>query len=195
MHNKFAFLAVAVLAWSGAAHASDLNYDFIEVGYAVVDFDDFNADLKSVTIGGSFLASDEIYVFGGYSDGETDRFAGGRLAVTGYTLGLGYRLGLTRQTDINFAAAFERARVEGKGAFSPLGSDSENGYSLTVGMRHLVTREFELGADVTYVDISGDDTILTIGGLWHLTDLVAVGLQYFIGSDATGYEGGIRFKF
>lgn len=195
MALKFTLLAAALLALAGTARATDLNYDYIEAGYSAVDFDDFDEDLKMLSVAGSFLASDEIYVYGGYSDGQTDSFGGGRLGVTGFTLGLGYRFGISRQTDLNFSGAFERVRVEGKGALSPLGSDSENGYSLTVGLRHLITRELELGADVTYVDVGGDDTVLTLGGLWHVSDLVAVGLRYFVGSDADGFEGGIRFKF
>jgi len=195
MKVTFAFLAAGLFMMSGAAHATDLNYNYIEVGYFEVDYDDFSEDLTGIAIGGSMLVANEIYVFGGYQDGETDRFAGGRLGLTGYTLGVGYRFGLGPQTDFNFAAAFERAKVEGKGGLSFLGSDSENGYSLSVGVRHLVTRQFELGADVTYVDISDDDTILTLGGLLHLSDLVAVGLGYFVGSDADGFEGRLRFKF
>ncbi|HUG99817.1 MAG TPA: outer membrane beta-barrel protein [Gammaproteobacteria bacterium] len=195
MDAKITLLAAGLLMFTGTAQATELNYDYIEVSYSEVDFDDFDEDLTGVTIGGSFLVSEEIFVYGAYSDGETDSFGGGRIAVSGYSLGLGYRFGVSPQTDVNFGAAFERAKVEGKGAFSGLGSDSENGYSLSVGVRHLVTRDFELGADVTYVDIDTDDTVLTLGGLWHVTDLVAVGLGYFVGSDASGFEGGVRFKF
>lgn len=195
MDAKFMLLAAGLLVFAGTAHATDLNYDYIEAGYSQVDFDDIDEDLTGVSIGGSFLVSDEIFVYGNYVDGETDRFAGGRLGVTGFTLGLGYRLGVAPQTDFTFGAAFERSKVEGQGALSFLGSDSENGYSLSVGARHLLVPEFELAADVTYVDIGEDDTILTLGGLWHITQLVAVGLDYFVGSDASGFEGRIRFKF
>ena len=195
MQRKFIFLAAGLCALAGAAHATDLNYDYLQAGYAEVDFDDVDEDLTGITIGGSFLVAEQIYLFGSYADGQTDRFAGGRLESTGYTLGMGYRYGVGPQTDFNFAAAYEYAEVEGTGGLSFLGSDSENGYSLTVGVRHLVSQAFELGADVTYVDIADDDTILTMGGLWHVNPLVALGLGYFTGSDAQGFEGGVRFKF
>ena len=195
MKLKFTLLAAGLFALGGAAHATDLKYDYLQVGYAEVDFDDVDEDLTCISIGGSFLVAEQVYLFGSYTDGETDRFAGGRLETTGYTLGAGYRYGVGPQTDFNFAAAFEYADVEGTGGLSFLGSDSENGYSLTVGVRHLVAREFELGADVTYVDIADDDTILTVGGLWHINDQVALGLGYFTGSDAQGFEGAVRFKF
>jgi hypothetical protein len=195
MKSKFTLLVASLFALAGAAHATELNYNFVEAGYSVIDFDDFNEDLNSVYVNGSFLVAEEIFLFAGFADGQTDRFAGGRLGLTSYTLGIGYRLGVGPQTDVNFAAAFERARIEGKGGLAFLGSDSENGYSLSVGVRHLVVPEFEIGADVTYINIDEDDTVLTLGGLWHITELVAVGLSYSIGSDAQGFAGSVRFKF
>lgn len=196
MNAGFTFLAAGLFAFAGAAQATNLNYDYLEIGYAKVDFDDVDEDLTALSIGGSFLVSEDIYLFGSYTDGETDKFAGGRLETTAYTLGIGYRYGVGPQTDFNFAAAFEGAEVEGAGNLSFLGSDSENGYSLSIGARHLVAPEFELGLDVTYVDIGDeDDTVLTAGGLWHITDVVAVALGYAVGNDAQSIEGGVRFKF
>lgn len=199
MNAKFTVLLAGLFGLVGMAQATDLNYDYVEVGYAEVDFDDFDEDLTGFYIRGSFLLAEQIYLFGGYADGETDSFNAfdgrGRLESTGYTLGVGYRYGVGNQTDFTFGAAFERAEIEGKGGLSFLGSDSENGYSLSVGLRHLVTPQVELGANVAYVDIGDDDTILTLGGLFHITELVAVGLAYFVGSDADGFEGGVRFKF
>lgn len=193
MIARLTLLAAGLIAFASPAQATDLNYDYVEVGYSHVDFDDFGPDLKSVIIGGSVLVSPDLYFFGRYLDGETDRFAGGRIAATNFTLGAGYRLPITRQTDLNFAGAFERARVRGRGAFT--GSDTDNGYSLSAGVRHLVAPEFELRGDVTYIDIDGDDTVLTLGGQWHVSELVAVGFDYFLGSDAEGFEGRVRFKF
>lgn len=191
--------AVGLLGIAGAAQATDLNYNYVQVVYSVVDIDDFNEDINSVGIDGSFLVTDTVYLFAGYADGETDRFSvfgtSGRLGLESYTAGVGYRYELAPQTDLNFSAAWERQKVEGRSGFSFAGSESENGYSVAVGMRHLVTRQFEIGADVTYIDVADDDTILTFGALWHITDLVAVGGSYSLGSDADAIAGGIRFKF
>jgi hypothetical protein len=201
MHLKSCVLigVAGAFALAGVARATDLNYDYIEAGYQVVDFDDVSQDLKSVTINGSFLVAEQVYVFAGYQDGETDSVSlgpdRGRIGLTGYTLGLGYRHGLSQQTDLNLAAAFERREVEGQGGLSFLGSDDESGYSLSLGLRHLLSSQFELGADVTYIDVGDDDTVLTLGGLWHINEVVAVSASYFVGSDADGFEGGIRFKF
>lgn len=196
MQKKSAVLAAAMLAFAGAAQATDLNYNYLDIGYTVTDIDDFSVDVKSYGIAGSFLLSNEIFVYGGYMDGQTDRFQGGRIDISGYTLGAGYRLGVGPRTDFNFGAAFERARLKGTGTLSGMGSDSDNGYSLSVGVRHLLTPQFEIGADVTYIDVfDDDDTVLTVGGLWHINEVVAVGLSVGAGSDTTSYTGGVRFKF
>lgn len=196
MHKKFAVLAASMFAFAGAAQATDLNYNYLDIGYTVTDIDDISVDVKSYGIAGSFLVSNEIFVYGGYMDGQTDRFFGGRIDISGYTLGLGYRLGISPQTDFNFGAAFERARLKGTGAHAGLGSESDNGYSLSVGVRHLFAPQFEFGAAVTYVDVfDDDDTVLSVGGLWHINEVVAVGLAYGVGSDASSYTGSVRFKF
>lgn len=199
MKTTLTLLSAGLFALAGTAQAAELNYDYIEAGYSVVDFDDIDEDLSGIFIAGSVLVSDEVFLYGSYTDGQTDRFTllgdRGRIGVSGFTLGIGLRTALAPQTDLNIGAAFERARVEGRGGLSYLGSDSDNGYSLTLGLRHLVAPTFELAADVTYVDISEDDTVLTLGGLWHASELVAVGLGYFVGSDASGLEARVRFKF
>jgi predicted porin len=193
MKLKFALIVTALFGFAGAAQAAELNYNYVEVGYSVIDIDDFNEDLDSISVGGSYLFTPDVYGFASYSDGETGSFMGGKIAVSGYEIGLGYRIGMAPATDLNFEAAFQRAKVEGKGAFS--GSESENGYSIGVGVRHLVNPSIELLADVTYVDIEDDDTVLSVGGLWHITDVVAVGLGYSLASDFDGYTGTFRFKF
>lgn len=201
MNRRFtlSMVAAGLFGIAGAAQATDLNYDYVQVGYSVVDIDDVNEDISSVGIDGSFLVTDTVYLFASYADGKSDRFSAfgtsGRLGLESYTAGVGYRYELAPQTDLNFSAAWERQKVEGRNGFSFLGSESENGYSMAVGLRHLVTRQFELGADVTYIDVADDDTILTFGALWHITDLVAVGGSYSLGSDADAIAGGIRFKF
>jgi hypothetical protein len=200
MKEKLVCFAAGVLIFTGAVHAADLNYNFIEVGYGVVDFDDFDGDLKRYSVAGSALVSEQVYLFGNYSYGETDSFSvfgnRGKLGVTGLSLGAGYRHEMSRLADLTLAAAYEYAKVEGQGGLSSLGSETDNGYSLALGVRYLVAPEFELGTDVTYIDIGNtDDTILRVGGFWYLSELVAVGIGYFIGSEADGYEGRIRFKF
>lgn len=195
------FLApVALIALAVPAHAAGLNYNYLEVGYAHADVDDADEDLKSIFINGSFLVSEEVYLFAGYEDGETDSFDSifgrAKLGFSGFNAGVGYRIGLAPQTDLNLAAAFQRVKVEGKGALSVIGSDAENGYSLSLGLRHLVTRDFELNAGVSYIDVGDtDDTVFSVGGLFHIGEMVALGLGYSIGSDADAWSARVRLKF
>lgn len=190
----------ALLALAAPVHATGLSYNYLEAGYVQADLDDVDVDLKSVFVNGSFLVSEEVFLFAGYEDGESDSFdtflGRGKLGFSGFNAGVGYRIGVAPQTDLNLAAAFQRIRVEGKGALSVLGSDSENGYSLSVGLRHLVTPGFELNAGVTYIDVGdSDDTLFSVRGLFHIGDIVALGLGYSIGSDADAVSGLVRLKF
>ncbi len=186
----------ALLALSGAALASDLNYNYIEADYVTVDIDDFDEDFDGWSVNGSFLLTEQVFMFGGYSDISTDQIGGFKLSSEGLTLGLGYRYELSRQTDLNFAAAFER--VKAMAELGGFGSESvsENGYSLAVGVRHLVSPLFEVAVGAVYADIGDDDdTSATAGALFHVTEAVALGVTLGFGSDATSYAGGVRLKF
>lgn len=194
---KARMLALAgLLAIPGAALATDLNYNYVEVDYVTVDVDDIDEDFDGWAVNGSFLLSEQVFLFGGYSDISSDRIGGFKLSTEGVTLGMGYRYELSRQTDLNFAAAFERAKA--KAELSGFGSESvsESGYSLAVGVRHMAAPQLELGVGAVYVDIGdADDTSANANLLWHVTDVVALGVSLSLGSDATGYAAGVRFKF
>jgi hypothetical protein len=195
MNAKMLALA-ALLAIPGAALATDLNYNYIEADYVSIDVDDVDVDFDGWSVNGSFLLSEQVFVFGGYSDISSDRIGGVKLSTEGVTLGIGYRYELSRQTDLNFAAAFERAKA--KAEFNGFGSESvsDSGYSLAVGVRHLAAPQLELGVGAVYVDIGDeDDTTAVANALWHVTGQVALGVSLSLGSDATGYGAGVRFKF
>lgn len=190
--NTKLFALAALLAIPGAAIATDLNYNYIEADYVTVDIDDIDEDFDGWAINGSFLVAEQVFIFGGYSDLSSDQVMGFKLSTEGVTLGVGYRYELSRQTDLNFAAAYERAKVKLTG----FGSESDSGYSLAVGVRHLVSPLVELGLGVAYVDIGdSDDTSVSGNMLFHVTEQVALGLSLSLGSDATGYAAGVRFKF
>jgi len=186
----------ALSAIPGAALATDLNYDYLEVDYVTVDVDDFDEDFDGWSVNGSFLVAEQVFVFGGYADISTDRIGGFKLSSEGFTLGLGYRYELSRQTDLNFAAAFERVKADADLAGFGSESVSENGYSLAVGLRTLVSPQLELAVGAVYADIGDDDdTTATAAALFHVTEVVALTLNLSLGSDATGYAGGVRVKF
>lgn len=191
MNAKLLALA-ALLAIPGAAVATDLNYNYIDADYVSVDIDDIDEDFDGWAVSGSFLVAEQVFMFGGYSDISSDQIMGFKLSVEGLTLGLGYRHELSRQTDLNFGAAYERAKAKLTG----FGSESDSGYSLSVGVRHLVSPQFELGVGAVYVDIGdSDETSAVANALFHVTDVVAIGVGLSLGSDSTAYTGGVRFKF
>lgn len=195
MNAKLLALA-GLLVIPGAALATDLNYNYIEADYVTVDVDDIDEDFDGWSVNGSFLLTEQVFMFGGYSDISSDSVGGFKLSTEGVTLGVGYRYELSRQTDLNFAGAFERAKA--KAELGGFGSESvsENGYSLAVGVRHLVSPQLELGVGAVYVDIGDDDdTSANANALWHVTDVVALGVSLSLGSDATGYGVGVRLKF
>lgn len=199
MKKTSAIAAAALLALAGTAQADGLSYNYAQVAYERVDIDDVDVDFDGFSVSGSWLLNEDFYVFGGYGEGETSSFsigsASGRVGLESITAGLGWRHGLNPRTDLNLGVAFERSKIRGKGAFDAFGSESDNGYSLSVGLRHLLIPQLEIGAGVTYIDVIDDDTVFSAGVLGHLTPNFSVGGSYSVGSDAKGWNVGVRFNF
>jgi opacity protein-like surface antigen len=191
--------AAALLALAGTAPAHALNYSYAEVDYERVDLDDIDVAFKGFGLSGSWLLNDDFYLRGRYSNSETSSFSegglDGRFSLEQFSAGLGWRHGLAPQTDLNIGAAFERQRVKGRRDFGAFGSDSDNGFSVSAGLRHLLIPELELNAEVRYIDVIDDDTLLTVGALGHFTPNFAVRGSYTIGSDWKGFNIGLRLKF
>jgi long-subunit fatty acid transport protein len=194
-----AIAALLAVAGTGAAQAQGLSYNYAQLAYERVDLDDIDVDFDGFSISGSWLLNEDLYIFGGYGEGETSTYNigvfSGKVGLEAITAGLGWRYGLSDQTDLNLSAAFERSKVRGKGDFDVIGSESDNGYSLSVGLRHLLIPRLEVGADVTYIDVIDDDTVFTAGVLGHLTPNFSIGGSYSVGSDAKSWSVGVRFNF
>ncbi len=190
-----AALAVAPLS----AFAGGLSYNYVQAGYVSADIDDPNVDADGFDLRVSGLVSDVVYVHAGYGSLETDRFSilgtTGSLETDTITLGLGFRAPLAPTTDFIAEVAYVNADASGKGGFSGADED-DSGYSLSGGVRHLFTPQFEGGASVNYVDVfDEDETALALSALFHLTPQFSLGAGYSVGSDADSWTLGARFNF
>lgn len=186
-------VTAALIALTGTAHAQELSYDYIELGYNQIELDDFDVDVDGFGLNGSWAVTEDVFIFGNYARGETDTVvvpffdASGKLKLESFGVGFGWRHSLQERTDLNLSAAFERARLRGKGDFDFFGSESENGYSLSVALRHLIAPKLEVNGAITYADIIDDDTVFSVGVLGHLNRNFSVGGTYSVGSDAKAW--------
>lgn len=183
-------LCTAAIA-APALAADSPNYSWIGAQWmwSDVDVGPLGVDGDGPAIGFSAEVTDAFRILGGYSTADFDY----GIDVSGLQLGVGYIGKLTAAMDWEASLSWVRARAEVAGI-----SDTENGYLASLGVRGMASPKIELGASVDYVDYGGggdSDTTLSVEGLYYVTDVVAIGLGFEVGSDITTYGIGVRYDF
>lgn len=188
MHKFGKFVAAALVALPATAFADGLSYNYVEAGYVTGDVDGTDFDGFRIKLSGKI--ADAFYLFGDYEALETDTSPA--IEIDTITAGLGWRAALGKSTDFNAEVAFVNVDVEVPG----FGSDDDSGYGLGVGIRHLITPQFEVGGNVDYVDVFDDDnTSFTALGLFHVTPALSAGISYTTDDDVDAWTFGGRFNF
>ena len=184
--------AVIALFLVSPAMAERPSFNFIELGYDYVDLDlggGVDVDGDGFAFGGSFEISENMFGFASYADTGFD-FS---VDLTQMQLGLGWRTGLTDNTDFFARVAYVKAEID-----APVfGSLDENGYGLGIGVRSNVSDLVELYGEVAYVDLGSDAEGGSVSGgaYFNVSDNVALGLSASVDVDVTSYGASVRFYF
>ena len=182
---------VAAMLFAGSAAASEgPRYTYGELGYARVDFDNFNEDADLFGANGSLAVSDQIYLIASYSDGSIDG-NGFDIDLKQAEAGAGLHFPLNSKVDFTADASYVWAEVDADG----FNSQDDDGYAIRAGIRAMLTPQFELNGGGSYVDVSDDDTALYVGAVYNFTDMFAVTGNVSVGDNATAYGVGLRLYF
>lgn len=188
MKLKIASAVAATLAVLPlAAQSAGISYTYVEAAYVETDIDGISRNADGYALRGSIGITDNVFVFAGYADQSIGNFD-----FETYNVGAGYAWPLTSRTHLYGKASYVKAEASGFGF-----SGDDDGFGLGIGVRHLVTDQFELEAAVSYVDLSdsGDDTALGIGARWHFTPQFSLGAEAGFADDAKTYGVGLRWSF
>jgi len=176
------------------AFAGDINYNYLELGYQQIDFDEdilpgFDINGNGYSIAGSFELGESVFIAGGYSQADLDF---GVKADT-LSLGVGYHVGLSDNVD--FYGTLSAVRVEA--SISGFGSEDEDGYGAEIGVRGMIGERFELSGSLGYVDLGdgADGTEVGAGLQYYISDAFSIGLTLDVDEDVTAYGAGIRLYF
>lgn len=170
-----------------AAQAEGFSYTYLELGYVETDFDDFDEDADGFGLGGSFEITPQLFMFASYGD-----LSAGPVDFETYDIGGGYAWSISPKADIYGTLSYVKAEAE----FNGFEAD-DDGYGVSVGIRHHVADQFELAAAINYVDLSdsGDDTSFGIAGRWYFVEQFALGLGIDFSDDAETYGISLRWEF
>jgi len=184
------FVAAALLAGSAVA-AEGPRYTYGEIGYSRVDFDNFSDDADVFGLGGSLAVSDRVHLIASYSNGTIDT-SNINIDLETAEVGAGINYPLNNTVDFVADAAYVWAKADANHGF---GSQDDDGYALSVGLRAMLTPQFELNGGGTYADVSDDNTALYVGAVYNFTNMIAMTGNVSIGDNATAYGVGLRLYF
>lgn len=182
-------LVLLLVAFSVPAAAKDFDYNYFQLGYGNVEYDDVNVDGDGFSLAGSYSLNEDFHVFAGYEAAGLD-FG---IDATNLGAGLGWHTTLSPVVDLVATVAYQYVELDASG----VGSVDDNGLALGVGLRYAASELLELNAGINYVDFSdsGGDTGIGIGGLYSFTDAFALGLGASWSDDASSYTLSGRFYF
>jgi len=188
MKTRIATAMLAAFALAPlASQAEGPSYSYVEGGYVRTDIDGLGKDADGFLVRGSIELPHDFFLFASYVDQGVYG-----ADIKQYGVGAGYAWSMTDTTDLYGKVGYAKAEAD---AYD-FGLD-DDGYSLGIGIRSMVTKNVELEASVSYADYSdlGDDTTFGVGARWHFTANFAVGIEAQVADDATTYGIGLRWSF
>ena len=190
---KQILLVTALVFFISPALADGPSYNFIDIGYQEAELDGdlagFSVDGDGYGIRGSFEVGENWFVAVGYSSLGFD-FG---VDLDQIAVGGGYYFGMSERTDFFASLSYLSAEVSAGG----FGSVDEDGYGVSVGIRSMLTDNFELNGSIGYSDLGdgADGTAFNAGALYSFTPTFAIGFDIGIDEDVTLYGLGGRFYF
>lgn len=172
-----------------SATAQDLSYSYVQGGYERVDLDvGGSVDGDGFNFGGAVQVAENWHILANYSSTDFD-FG---IDFSQATIGAGYHNPISRNTDWFGELFFVRAEADGFGA-----SADDSGIGARLGLRSMISPDFELFGAISHIDLDDGVSGTGIGGgFWYtLSGNLAVGLSASFDDDATAYGLGLRLYF
>lgn len=194
---SFALFTVPAIAQA----ADSPSFDNIGISYADIDFgaaspNGFVLSAEKSLQGSFFLSGDLLY----FSESESGAGYSSEVDISIFNGNLNYKL-VQNEGFVAYAGLGVShinidmsARVSGS-SFSD--SDSETGWNALFGIRHAITSNFELDANIRHMDIADDsDQIINVGARFYPTERVSINLGYTkIDTDFDYVELGASYHF
>ena len=178
--KKVILASSLLLAFSSVQAAESPRWDMASLSYQSVDID--GDKLTGFGISGSKLLNDDFFAIASYGS-VSDEISDIDFDYDSLSAGLGYRYAISKSADVFGVLSYEKVKLKASYRGNSE-SDSENGYGLQVGVRSMITEQFELVGSVQYIDIADDsDTAFSVGALYDFTEQFSAGVSYTKGDD------------
>lgn len=190
MRKQIALGTLIALGLGGQAWAADgLSYNLLEGGYAHGEVKDLDIKGDGFSLAGSMEIAPHVFGLANYTNLDMD----GGVTTSQFSLGIGYNITVAPNLDLLSGVTYENVKVD----ISGLGSASDAGYGLAVGLRGRAADRLELTGMVKYVNVGhgNDDTTLSANARYYVTDAFAIGPDISHNSDGTTWGFSLRYDF
>ena len=190
---KRTILASIFGALSLNAFAASPSYDFVKVGYVQADIEDAgDFEPTGFQIQGFKSLNENVYLTGRYGQLGED-VSGVDIDLDYASAGVGYRYGLTQNTDFFGEVTYEYVNLDIE--LDSISGEDDNGYGITAGIRSMLSEQFELRGAIRYIDIEDDETAFEIGADYFFTPQFSFGATYVIADDVDLLGVSARYTF
>ena len=183
-------------AFSAQTFSDGPAWDFVEAGYQVADVDDVDVfEPSGFDIEGSMLVGENFFVNGGYRNLD-DEEMGVELELSQLSLGVGYRYGMTKSTDVFATVSFENLDAEVNFEGENFFAGDENGFGVAIGVRSMVIDQLELTAQVKQIELDEtSNTGFKAGINYYFTPAFAIGATYEDRDEFSFTGAHVRYAF
>ena len=190
---KRTILASIFGALSLNAFAASPSYDFVKAGYVQADIEDAgDFEPTGFQIQGFKSLNENVYLTGRYGQLSED-VSGVDIDLDYVSAGVGYRYGLTQNTDFFGEVTYEYVNLDIE--LDSISGEDDNGYGITAGIRSMLSEQFELRGAIRYIDIEDDETAFEIGADYFFTPQLSFGATYVIADDVDLLGVSARYTF
>ena len=175
------------------AFAASPSYDFVKAGYVQADIEDAgDFEPTGFQIQGFKSLNENVYLTGRYGQLSED-VSGVDIDLDYASAGVGYRYGLTQNTDFFGEVTYEYVNIDVE--LDSISGEDDNGYGITAGIRSMLSEQFELRGAIRYIDIEDDETAFEIGADYFFTPQLSFGATYVIADDVDLLGVSARYTF
>jgi opacity protein-like surface antigen len=190
---KRTILASIFGALSLNTFAASPSYDFVKAGYVQADIEDAgDFEPSGFQIQGFKSLNENVYLTGRYGQLSED-VSGVDIDLDYASAGVGYRYGLTQNTDFFGEVTYEYVNIDVE--LDSISGEDDNGYGITAGIRSMLSEQFELRGAIRYIDIEDDETAFEIGADYFFTPQFSFGATYVIADDVDLLGVSARYTF
>jgi len=164
---------------SFALDDSDLQYNGIAIGYSSASVGGYSQKINGTGVSGSYLVNNNVFIGGGVNNATFSPPGVTQVKYSGADLGVGYRFGISRTTDLTTTVDYSATDVTEAGYIGI----TQYGKTVGFGIRSLVAPNVEIGGNLNFENYQNQTTNSSIALTTGTATQIATGIRFFISNE------------